>query len=128
VFERASAAGERVLVVEDDEDIRSFVTAVLEGAGYLVREAANGVEALQRVQQESPGAILLDMKMPVMDGWAFAAQYRATAGQQAPIIVMTAAHEAAARAREVDAMEVLSKPFEIDDLLASVCRVLQRDE
>jgi CheY-like chemotaxis protein len=121
----ASLGDQRVLVVEDDEDIRSFVTAVLEDAGYHVLPAANGLEALQRVEQESPGAILLDMKMPVMDGWAFVAQYRANSPRQAPIIVMTAAHEAAERAREVNATDVLSKPFDIDDLLASLSRALE---
>jgi CheY-like chemotaxis protein len=125
VLQPAAFDHERVLVVEDDDDIRSFVTAVLEDAGYRVLPAANGLEALQRVERESPEAILLDMKMPVMDGWAFVAQYRAKSPRQAPIIVMTAAHEATERAREVAATDVLSKPFDIEELLASLSRALQ---
>lgn len=121
----ASPNRERVLIVEDDDGIRSFVTAVLEDAGYEVMEAANGVEALQHIEQQSPEAILLDMKMPVMDGWTFAARYRAKSEQRAPIIVMTAAHDARARAHEVDATDVLGKPFDITDLLTTVARVLR---
>jgi CheY-like chemotaxis protein len=124
VTQPASLHHPRVLVVEDDEDIRSFVSLVLRDAGYSVLEAANGLEALERVEQEPPGAILLDMKMPIMDGWAFAARYRASSPDLAPIIVMTAAHEASARAREVEASDVLGKPFDIEDLLAKLARVL----
>jgi CheY-like chemotaxis protein len=113
-----------VLVVEDDDAIRGFVTAVLEDAGYRVVTAANGSEALQRVEQVCPVAILLDMKMPVMDGWTFAAEYRANSDQHAPIIVMTAAQDALARAREIDAIDVLGKPFDINDLLETLQRVL----
>jgi DNA-binding response OmpR family regulator len=115
-----------VLVVEDDEDIRGFLAIVLEEAGYAVTSAANGAEALQRVAQESPDVILLDMKMPVMDGWEFAQHYRAYTAMQAPIIVMTAARDARLRAREVDAVEVLSKPFNIEELLTTVERALRR--
>src|SRR5579859_7245818 len=112
-----------VLVVEDDEDIRGFVSIVLADAGYAVTEAANGAEALQRLQQASPQVILLDMKMPVMDGWEFADRYRAMSEARAPIIVMTAARDARIRGSEVNAVDVLSKPFDLDDLLSVVARV-----
>ena len=113
-----------VLVVEDDEDIRGFVTIVLQDAGYSVTEAANGAEALERVKQAPPQVVLLDMKMPVMDGWEFARRYKTVAATPAPIIVMTAARDARTRASEVHAVEVLSKPFDVDDLLAAVARVV----
>jgi CheY-like chemotaxis protein len=116
----------RILVIEDDDDIRDFVSMVLEDAGYSVAAAANGAVALQTLQDDEPAAILLDMKMPVMDGWQFAARYSELSAKQAPIIVMTAAHEAAARAAQVHAEGVLSKPFELQELLAIVKRVTCR--
>jgi CheY-like chemotaxis protein len=115
-----------VLVVEDDEDIRGFVTIVLQDAGYAVTEAGNGAEALQQIEQAAPDVILLDMKMPVMDGWEFAHRYKAISAAPAPTIVMTAARDARIRGSEVNAVEVLSKPFDVDDLLAAVARVVAR--
>ena len=71
-----------------------------------------------------PRLILLDMRMPVMDGWSFAAAYQALPGHHAPICVMTAAPDAAAHAAEIGAAAVLSKPFELDTLLATVAQYL----
>lgn len=113
-----------MLVVEDDEDIRGFVAIVLQDAGYAVSEAGNGAEALLQLEQASPEVILLDMKMPVMDGWEFAHRYKAISAAPAPIIVMTAARDARIRAAEVNAVAVLSKPFDVDDLLAAIARVV----
>jgi DNA-binding response OmpR family regulator len=80
----------------------------------------------RRVDRESPLAILLDMKMPVMDGWEFVKQYRERVAAAAPIIVMTAAHDPRVRAAQVHAFDVLAKPFELIDLLAVVARALRR--
>jgi two-component system chemotaxis response regulator CheY len=113
-----------ILVVEDDEDIRDFVVQALSDAGYAVMDASNGAEALAQVDRQPPKAILLDMRMPVMDGWRFAELYR-TRPQKAPIIVMTAAHDAQARAAEVGAAGLLGKPFDLDGLLDVVQRTIQ---
>lgn len=112
--------GRMVLVVEDDADLLGMVQLVLESAGYRVTTAAEGGEALQKVAQEMPGLILLDMKMPGMDGWEFARQFRARYDRQAPIVVLTAAENAGQRAEEIGAEGYLGKPFEIDDLIATV--------
>jgi CheY-like chemotaxis protein len=109
-----------ILVVDDDEIILSTVEFLLVDEGYCVRLASNGQEALACVQQQPPALILLDMKMPIMDGWAFVAAYRSQPGPHAPIVVMTAAHEPADRASAVAAESYIAKPFDIDQLLTLV--------
>ena len=111
-----------VLVVEDEQDIREFVELVLVGEGYHVSTAENGADALDRLQHEPVDLILLDMRMPVMDGWAFANAYRSRPGPHAPIVVLTAAQDAATRAAQIQAQDHLAKPFDIDDLVALVAR------
>jgi CheY-like chemotaxis protein len=112
-----------VLVVDDDAMIRSYVVEILADEGYVPEQARNGREALDlldlrdREGRSRPDLILLDMRMPVMDGWGFAEAYRARPGPHAPIVVITAAHDAAARAAQVRADGVLPKPFDIDQLL-----------
>lgn len=110
-----------ILVVEDDRDVRETVTVVLEEL-YRVEEASNGREALELIGRRGlPDLILLDMRMPVMDGWRFAAELRARYGSTAPpIVVMTAASDASSRAAEVHANGCLEKPFDIDRLLSVV--------
>lgn len=112
----------RVLVVEDQDDIREFVALVLQNEGYCVATADNGAVALEEVSRKPVGVVLLDMRMPVMDGWAFADAYRRRPGPHAPIVVLTAAQDAAARAAQINADGFLGKPFELDDLLAVVAR------
>jgi CheY-like chemotaxis protein len=117
---------EHVLVVEDQEDIRDFVAYVLESEGYRVTTARNGAVALEQVARESIDVVLLDMRMPVMDGWAFAQAYRKQPGPHAPIVVLTAAQDAASRAAQIQADDYLGKPFELDDLLNIVARHARR--
>ncbi len=112
----------RVLVVDDDEAISEFVSWVLVDEGHEVATAANGAIALKVAEQVRPDLILLDMRMPVMDGWEFARAYRDGRRRVAPIVVVTAAQDAALRAREVAAEGYLGKPFDIDDLIAAVER------
>ncbi len=107
-----------VLVVEDDADLLGMVQLVLESAGCRVVTAIEGGEALQQVAKEMPGLILLDMKMPGMDGWEFGRQFRGRYDRRAPIVVLTAAEDARKRAEEIGAEGYLGKPFEIDELLA----------
>lgn len=112
-----------VLVVEDDEDLRDLVGGVLEREGFNVVLASDGLAALDRMAGGAPpGVILLDMRMPRMDGWAFARAFRERYGGETPIVVMTAAASAPRRAAEVGAADCLAKPFNIEDLLAVVRR------
>lgn len=106
-----------ILLVDDDESILSTVRLLLTEEGYPVVVAANGKEALQHIATQKPSLILLDMKMPVMDGWAFAMAYRDFPGPHAPIVVMTAAHDARQRAAEIAADDVIAKPFDVNRLL-----------
>jgi DNA-binding response OmpR family regulator len=109
-----------VLVVEDDPDLSGLLKIVLADAGHPVRLAENGAVALARVAEEMPGVILLDMRMPVMNGWEFAREFRARHGRAARILVVTAAENARLRAQEIDADGWLEKPFDLDAVLDAV--------
>jgi CheY-like chemotaxis protein len=110
----------RILVVEDDENIRELVDVILSGAGYEVVTAPDGAAALQVVGTTRPDLVLLDMRMPIMDGWEFARRYRARPEPPAPIVVLTAARDAAQRAAEIHADGFLGKPFDVESLLSLV--------
>ena len=112
---------DHVLVVDDDHTIASAVRDSLEFEGFRVTTAVNGAEALEQIDADPPALILLDMRMPVMNGWEFAEQYRRT-GHAAPVVVMTAAPNAQRWADEIEADDVLPKPFTLDDLISAVSR------
>ena len=111
-----------VLVVDDEADIRATVSAMLEIEGYDVAEASNGADALHVLEERRPDLILLDMRMPVLDGWGFAAELRRR-GHRTPIVVMTAARDAAHWAAEIAAAAFVAKPFGFDDLITAVEQV-----
>ena len=115
----------RVLVVDDDAAIRQFIQMALEGSGYEVTTAEDGQQALASVLREPPQLILLDMRMPVMDGWAFTRAYRETPPPHVPIVVLTAARDAGEYAGDVDADAFLAKPFNLRELLGLVARLVQ---
>ncbi len=117
---------EHVLVVDDQEDIREFIALVLGNEGYRVSTAADGLAALEQTALEPVDVVLLDMRMPGMDGWQFAEKYRAQPGPHAAIVVLTAAQDAAARAAQIQAADFLGKPFDLDDLLSVVARYARR--
>lgn len=111
-----------VLVVDDDESITAMVQFVLEDEGYRVLTAGDGARALEILQEELPHLILLDMRMPRMNGWEFAETYRANCDRCAPIVVVTAATNAGQRASEIKAHGWLGKPFDVEELIAVVDR------
>jgi DNA-binding response OmpR family regulator len=115
----AGRGGSPILVVEDDTSILDMVMQILRSEGYPVVGAKNGVEGLAECDRRAPSLILLDMRMPRMDGWEFAAALRAR-GIASPVVVMTAADNAKRWADEVGADGYVVKPFEFLDLLASV--------
>lgn len=113
----------RVLVVEDDEEISDMVTLVLEDQGCEVAAAEHGLAALERLHTGwRPDVILLDMRMPVMDGEAFVSVYRTEPPPHAPIIVVSAARDARAVAASVTADDWLAKPFDVNALVDVVRR------
>jgi two-component system, chemotaxis family, chemotaxis protein CheY len=110
------------LAVDDEHSILVLVQEVLTAEGIEVRTARNGREALQVVQECNPELILLDMRMPIMNGWEFAAAYRQLPPPHAPLVVVTAGLDGKKKAADITAAGLLTKPFEIDDLLATVRR------
>jgi two-component system, chemotaxis family, chemotaxis protein CheY len=116
VFERP------ILVVDDDPTILATVSETLDLEGYPVLTAANGAEALEAFERESPALVLLDMRMPVLDGWGFVRLARER-GLDPRVIVMTAAADARRWASEIGAQGVLAKPFDLEDLLVAVRRL-----
>jgi len=116
-----------VMVVEDDRAVRETLQELLEAEGYQVRPAANGREALEglRAGARRPRLILLDLRMPVMDGWQFRAEMRRDpALSSIPVVVMSAD---AGLERTVAGMEVaavLAKPVPLARLLDTVHRFL----
>jgi CheY-like chemotaxis protein len=119
------AGGGGVLVVEDDEDIRADLTAILRVKGFTVDEAANGKEALARMHNgTSPCVIVLDLMMPVMNGWELRQMMRQDAQlADIPVIVVSGKGRIAPEEERVLApAAVLVKPFELTELLALVAR------
>ena len=119
---------ERVLVVDDDPAVRAFLQDALRAEGYAVEAAPDAGEALDRLWAEwddQPDVLLLDLLLPEVDGKAFAVLYRALPVRHAPIVLMSALPEAADVGLEIDARDVLRKPFDLDELLRRLRRALQ---
>jgi CheY-like chemotaxis protein len=108
-----------VLVVDDESDIRDIISTALDGEDYRVLQASNGEEALLQVEGAHPQLVLLDMRMPVMDGWAFTRALRER-NLKLPICVMTAAQDARQSASEIGADSYLGKPFSLNQLFSVV--------
>ena len=85
----------KILIVEDEANIRELLRLYLEREGYTVIEAENGVEGIKKWKSEKPDMLLLDVMMPVMDGWAVCKEIRAES--DVPIIMLTAKGETADR-------------------------------
>ena len=108
-----------VLIVEDDEDLREMMAQLLSIEGFKAATVANGREALAYLHANKPDVILLDLMMPVMDGWEFRRQQKADPDlAHVPVIVLSALDQA--RAEAVDAAAFLKKPLDFDRLLRLV--------
>ena len=113
-----------ILVIDDDPGIRLTIRWALEDAGFEVETAADGTEALEQVQRLRPALVVLDLRLPGMDGQTVAARLRADHGEPLPILLVTAEDRAAAIARRVGAYAFVAKPFDLDDLVETVRRGL----
>lgn len=111
-----------ILVADDNLAIRALITEILELEGYPVVTAANGMQALELVERTHPALVILDMRMPVIDGWGFARELRAR-GVRVPVLMITAAQSARSWAAEIGADDYLAKPFGILELLTAVERL-----
>jgi CheY-like chemotaxis protein len=111
-----------ILLVEDNDDVRDMMALALELAGHVVWPAANGRDALARLQErdELPCLILMDLMMPVMNGWELRAALKDTPRLSSiPVVVVSALN--ADLARRLPATDYLPKPVDIDRLLDLVC-------
>ena len=117
-----------ILVVEDDRNISDLIQMYLVKEGFEVRIAADGGKAIAEFQKSAPDLILLDIMLPVMDGWAVCAKIRETS--KVPIIMLTAKSEVFDRIQglEMGADDYIVKPFEMKELLARINAVLRRTE
>jgi len=124
--DRGIASQRPILVVDDDPEILAMLRDFLESEGLQVCTATNGAEALDALNDCVPSLILLDMRMPVLDGWGFAERYRER-HLGYPIVVMTAAESARRWAEEIGATSYIAKPFDVNELLQMIERHRQRD-
>jgi CheY-like chemotaxis protein len=116
-----------VLIVEDDADLREMMAQLLTLEGYQIETVANGREALDYLNEAPrPDVILLDLMMPIMDGWEFRKrQQNDPALADVPVIVLTALDQAQARASDLKDVDFLKKPLDFDRLLELVRRRCQ---
>jgi DNA-binding response OmpR family regulator len=112
----------RVLVVEDEADLVWVIRFNLEMEGYRTFVAANGEAALDFIRRDPPDIMLLDLMMPVMDGWAVLEEMRREGWDRPKVIVVSARTGPAdrARAEELHVDAFMSKPFDTDELLEKV--------
>ena len=117
---------EKILVVDDIEDIRSLLQEALQASGYHTLEAADGREALSMIEAESPDLVILDIAMPVMSGFQVLRQLRKNS--DIPIIMLSARTDTVDKVEslELGADDYITKPFEIAEMTARVEAVLRR--
>jgi CheY-like chemotaxis protein len=117
---------DHVLIVEDDEDLREDLAFLLARKGYQVETASNGKHALEKIRQVGPPClILLDLMMPVMDGWQLRAELlKDPALAPVPVVLLSGMADVDEAARSLAAVDHLSKPIDLDklyDLLSTHC-------
>ena len=117
-----------VLIIEDDQNIRELLQMYLEKEGYAVTVAADGGQGLTKFRAIGPDLVLLDVMMPVMDGWAVCKAIRADS--QTPIIMLTAKAETDDKVTglKTGADDYITKPFEMKEVLARIEAVLRRTD
>ena len=113
----------RVLVVDDDPDIRDLLVTALVDDGYEAESARNGRDALDVLDRFEADVVILDLMMPVMDGWTFAARMRER--WSIPIVVLSAANDIVRDAKRLGAADVVPKPFDLETLLPTIARVAE---
>jgi DNA-binding response OmpR family regulator len=118
----------RVLVIEDELVLGQIMTDLLTDEGHELRLARNGREGLHSLRTWKPDVILLDLMMPVMDGWAFRAAQRRLSPDLAgvPVIVLSGARELRTTAEMLGAAVTIAKPFDLDAVAEAVAAVSRR--
>jgi PAS domain S-box-containing protein len=123
--EQAAPNRARVLLVDDDPEILEATGSVLREWGYAVDEARDGVTALSLAKGSRPDLMLIDLMMPVMDGWTLIRRLREEkVAERVPLVVFSADRDAREKAKKLDAQAALRKPFELEELQNVVERLL----
>jgi CheY-like chemotaxis protein len=115
----------RILVVDDDGAIRRLLTMMLEDEGYQVVAAETGEQALAAIERDAPALILLDVLLPGIDGWEVLRRLRPDSSGLPPIILLTAGTVPPDRQSEFSGFEIVTKPFDADDLMERIGRHLR---
>jgi two-component system, OmpR family, response regulator len=121
---REPAPEPSILVVDDDPLLRQVIRLALEEEGLSVETAADGRQALAQASRCRPRLVILDMGLPLLDGARVAAELRTLYGDGLPLLVISADGHVVEKARRVGARAHLAKPFELDELTATVHRML----
>ena len=109
-----------VLIVEDDDDTREMMSTLLRDSGYIATTARNGLEAFRQLDVQTPDLILLDIQMPVMDGWEFRTlQRRDDRYSHIPVIALTAVFDPLEVAFKLG-IRCLQKPVDVEEVLVEV--------
>lgn len=118
----------RILVVEDDPDLRRILKLQLDGRGYQITEAENGAEGFRAIQAEIPDCVILDLMMPVMDGFGFLKRVRSIMEtKDVPVLILTASEDERNRVRgfQYQADAYMSKPYDLEKLTQQVAKLLE---
>jgi CheY-like chemotaxis protein len=116
-----------VLVVEDHADTRHMVEQYLQFQGIPTVGAENGLAGLGALREHRPSLVLLDLSMPVMDGWRFRQEQQGMAEQtlaQVPVVILSALNDCETHAQRLGAIDVIPKPIDLDRLSALVHRFI----
>ncbi len=121
-MEQTPQARKRVLVVDDEQRILKFISLMLKVSGYDVSIACNGQEGLLAAQNERPDVILLDIVMPIMDGFEMLRKLRTFS--KTPVIVFSARGQTSEKALSLGANDYIAKPFKPEELTEHIARML----
>jgi CheY-like chemotaxis protein len=113
-----------VLVVDDDDVVCDLLREALTDDGYAVATVPHGAAALELVKHHQPAVIIVDLRMPIMDGWAFVDQYRRVAKPPASILLLSALKDVEESAKRLGADGFIRKPFELTEVSAAIERCI----
>jgi DNA-binding response OmpR family regulator len=116
----------RVLVIDDDDALCELLRQSLGDQGFAVATVPHGAAALELVKHHQPAIILVDLRMPIMDGWAFVEQYRRVAKPAASILLLTGARDIEENATRLRADGFIRKPFALDEVTAAIERCMAK--
>ncbi len=120
----------RILIVDDEDHIRVVLEARLSSAGFEVHQAVDGEEAIKKVNEIKPNLIVLDIKMPIMDGWEVLEKIKSNPETKSiPVIMLTVLSkiEEKMRAFAIGAEDYLTKPFSDSELMEKIFRHLSTE-